>query len=286
MTALDRQLQPSRNPRRYAAAVALFGAAGVLIGVHLWLPDTLLSQFVFRYGDPNLVTVWAAATIHDSTSHLVSNLAWYGIVIGPAYTLYAIWGRRRLFWLLYGSLLVVTPLTTVAVDYWLLYLRWGLVGPESIAFGFSGVVSAFGGLLAVGLAKVVAEWYSWPISIVTTLAFVVSGMGVAVVRSPLVASQRGGVVLAGVLGIGMAGGLLAWYRGWISLPQWLSTHQDAILLVGVCGSVLSALVAGMVTIEGVSAGRFPNVIAHGTGFVTGVSVAMGGWCVARGVLSR
>ena len=285
MTALDRQLQPSRNPRRYAAVVALFGVVGVLIGVHLWLPDTLLSQFVFRYGDPNLVTVWTAATIHHSTSHLVSNLAWYGIVIGPAYTLYAIWGRRRLFWLLYGSLLVVTPLTTVAVDYWLLYLRWGLVGPESIAFGFSGVVSAFGGLLAVGLAKVVAEWYSWPISIVTTLAFVVSGMGVAVVRSPLVASQRIGVVLGCVLGIGMAGCLLTWRRGWIPLRQWLSTHQDEIVIVGVYGLVLSSLMAGMLAIEGVSDGRFPNVIAHGTGFITGITVAAGGSCLARGLLS-
>ncbi|OYR78988.1 hypothetical protein DJ72_14580 [Halorubrum distributum] len=247
----------------------------MLIGVHLWLPDTLLSQFVFRYGDPNLVTVWTAATIHDSTSHLVSNLAWYGIVIGPAYTLYAIWGRRRLFWLLYGSLLVVTPLTTVAVDYWLLYLRWGLVGPESIAFGFSGVVSAYGGLLAVGLAGVVAERYSWPISIVTTIGFVASGLGIALYQSPLVTIRTTGVLTVGIV-VAVGLGSFWWRSRELSVRRWLSTHQDAILLFGACGIVVTVLVAGMLSVEAVSGGRFPNVVAHGTGFVTGVSLAATG----------
>jgi hypothetical protein len=247
----------------------------VLIGVHLWLPDTLLSQFVFRYGDPNLVTVWAAATIHDSTSHLVSNLAWYGIVIGPAYTLYAIWGRRRLFWLLYGSLLVVTPLTTVAVDYWLLYLRWGLVGPESIAFGFSGVVSAFGGLLAVGLAGVVTERYSWSISIVTTVGFVASGLGIALYQSPLVAIPTTGVLTVGIV-VAVGLGSFWWRSRELSICGWLSAHQEAILLFGACGIVVTALVAAMFSVETVSSGRVPNVVAHGTGFVTGVSLAATG----------
>ncbi|TKX84821.1 hypothetical protein EXE43_16855 [Halorubrum sp. SS5] len=175
MTASDTQLL-SQNQRDHGDVVALFGVAIVLISVHLWLPSRLASEFVFTYGNPSLVTAWTAATIHDSTGHLVSNLAWYGVVIGLAYALYTIWSRHRLFWLLYGSLLVISPLITVAVDYWFLYQQWELVGPNSIAFGFSSVVSAFGGLLVVGLAGVVAEWYSWRISTVTTLAFILSGL--------------------------------------------------------------------------------------------------------------
>jgi hypothetical protein len=276
MTALD--IQPP-NPQHwglYADVVALLGVAGALIGVHLWLPDSLLSKLVFTYGEPGLITVWTAVTIHDSTAHLISNLAWYGIVIGAAYTLYAIRGRRRLFWLLYGSLLVVTPLTTIAADYWLLYQQWGLVGPNSIAFGFSGVVSAFGGLLAVGLASVVAEWYSWRMSTVTTLAFVISGLTGAAVRSSFIPSQSAGLVAVGVLGVAAGGTLFGWNRGRLSPRQWLSTHHDAIVTVGACGFILIALVAGMFTVEGVSAGRFSNVLAHGTGFVIGVSVAAAG----------
>ena len=272
MTALDRKLLTSRNQSHYADIAGLLGVAGVLIGVHLWLPNTLLSQFVFTYGDPNLVTAWTAATIHDSTTHLVSNLAWYGIIIGPAYTLYAIWGRRRLFWLLYGSLLVVTPLTTIAVDYWVLYQQWGLVGPDSIAFGFSGVVSAFGGLLAVGLAGVVAERYSWPISIVTTAGFLAIGSGIALYQSPLVAIPTTGVLSVGIV-VAVGLGSFWWRSRELSVRRWLSTHQDAILLFGACGIVVTALVAGMLSVDPVSSGRFSNVVAHGTGFVTGITLA-------------
>ncbi len=74
--------------------------------------------------------------------------------------------------------------------------------------------------------------------------------------------------------------LLGWRCGWIPLRQWVSAHQETIVIVGGCGILLSAVVAVLFTVEGVSAGRFPNVIAHGTGFVTGVSVAAGGWRVA------
>jgi len=271
MTTLDGPFLSSRNQGHYADVVALLSVAGLLIGAHLWLPNALLSRFVFRYGNPNLVTAWTAATIHDSTAHLVSNLAWYGFVIGPAYTLYANWDRRRLFWLLYGGLLVITPLTTVAVDYWLLYQRWGLVGPESVAFGFSGVVSAFGGLLIVGLAGVSAEWYSWRISIATTVACVASGVVGAFYESSVLAVPRP-VVLAGGVAV-VIGFVLFRQYGEPSTRRWVSTHKDAIILFGGCGVVVSGLVAAMFSVEAISAGRFMNVIAHGTGFVTGVIAA-------------
>lgn len=275
MKAVDRQVQTSWTQSHSRDVAVLLVVAGTLIGVHFWLPERLLSEFVFTYGEPSLMTAWTAAAVHDSTAHLVSNLAWYGIVIGPAYTLYATWGRRRLFWLLYGSLLVVTPLTTVAVDYWLLYLRWGLVGPESIAFGFSGVVSAFGGLLAVGLAGVVTERYSRSISIVTTVGFVASGLGIALYQSPLVAIPTVGVLTVGIV-VAVGLGSFWWRSRGLSICGWLSTHQDAILLFGACGIVVTALVAGMFSVEAVSGGRVPNVVAHGTGFVTGVSLAATG----------
>lgn len=255
--------------------VALLGVVGVLIGVHLWLPETLLSAFVFTYGEPGVVSVWTAATIHDSAAHLVSNLAWYAVVIGPAYTLYAILDRRRLFWLLYTSLLVATPLSTVAVDYWLLYQRWGLVGPDSIAFGFSGVVSAFGGLLVVGLTTAIVAWYSWPISIATVVGFVASGLGIALFQSPLVAVPSFGMLPVGVV-VAVGLGSFWWRLRERSVRQWLSGHQDAILLFVASGIVITALVAGMFSVETISGGRFPNVVAHGTGFVTGVSFAATG----------
>lgn len=275
MTALDRRGPTSRDQSHYRDGAALLSVAGALIAVHLWCPDPQLSAFVFTYGEPSVLTAWTAAAVHDSPAHLTANLGWYGLVVGAAYLVYVTWGRRRLFWLLYGALLVVAPLTTVAIDYWLLYQRWGLVGPESIAFGFSGVVSAFGGLLVVGLFGVIAEWYTWPVSAATTVAFVASGVGVALYQSPLLARPSTVVPVAGILvAIGFVS--LRWWDRDLTVRRWLSAHRPAIVLAGSCGIVISALVAGMFSIEPVSGGRFPNVIAHGTGFVTGVCVAGGG----------
>lgn len=275
MTEVGTRLSTVQVPTRSEDLGALLGVVGVLIGVHFWIPETLLSEFVFTYGEPSVVSVWTAATIHDSTAHLVSNLAWYAVVIGPAYTLYAILDRRRLFWLLYTSLLVATPLSTVPVDYWLLYQRWGLVGPDSIAFGFSSVVSAFGGLLVVGLTAAIAAWYSWPISIATVIGFIASGLGIALFQTPLVAVPSFGMLPVGaVVAVGL--GSFWWRLRERSVRQWLSGHQDAILLFAASGVVITALVAGMFSVETISGGRFPNVVAHGTGFVTGVSFAATG----------
>lgn len=117
MSRADTHLTDLRRHLRDAGVGVLLSVACVLAGIHVAVPEPLVSQFVFTYGDPQLVTVWTAAAIHDSPAHFASNLAWYGIVVALAYTLYSIWGRRRLFWLLYGSLLLITPPATVAVDY-------------------------------------------------------------------------------------------------------------------------------------------------------------------------
>lgn len=120
-----------------------------------------------------------------------------------------------------------------------------------------------------------AAWYTWAISIASTFTFVVCGLGVALYRSSLPT-----VPSAGVLAIGGAILLVAIGLGWqyreIAVRQWLSTHQNAIILLGACGGVVSSFVVVLFSVEAASGGRFPNVIAHGTGFVTGLSVAVGG----------
>lgn len=99
-------LSTLRKRIQYSGVWVLLNVPSILVVIHGVFPEPLLSQFVFTYGDPQVVTVWTAAAIHDSPRHLASNLAWYMVVVGLAYTLYADWGRRRLFWLLYGSLLL------------------------------------------------------------------------------------------------------------------------------------------------------------------------------------
>ena len=126
----------------------LSGVVGVLVTVHFFLPEALRSQFLFTYGEPTVVSAWTAAILHDSVSHLASSVTWYAIVMASAYALTTTWKRRRPFWLAVVGCLVLAPPMTKLGDYWLLKLQWNLVADATTARGFSGVVSAFGGLLS------------------------------------------------------------------------------------------------------------------------------------------
>jgi len=58
-----------------------------------------------------------------------------------------------------GGVVVVIPPLVTAADYWLLYQRWGLAGPQTVGFGFSGVVSGLVGVLIASTIGTVADRY-------------------------------------------------------------------------------------------------------------------------------
>ena len=129
----------------------LFGAAIGLVAAYVVVPSD--SAFVFTYGDPSVLTIWTAAAQHDSASHLLSNVTTYALVVGITYTVYMTQKRRAEFWVIVASCLLITPPVTTAGDYWLLAVQWSIVAPTATAQGFSGVVSAFVGVLFVSLVE-------------------------------------------------------------------------------------------------------------------------------------
>lgn len=96
---------------------------GLLVAIHVLLPEVLRAEFVFTYGEPSLVSLWTAAVLHDSWSHLVSNVAWYAVVTGLTYVLLVKRGHRREFWLATAGCVVVVPPVTKFVDYWVLLIQ-------------------------------------------------------------------------------------------------------------------------------------------------------------------
>lgn len=127
----------------------LLGIAIGLVAAYVVVPSD--SAFVFTYNDPSVLTMWTAATQHDTVSHLASNVATYALVVGITYPIYVAQKRRTEFWVIVASCLLITPLVTTAGDYWLLAVHWDVVAPTATAQGFSGVVSAFVGVLFVSL---------------------------------------------------------------------------------------------------------------------------------------
>lgn len=129
----------------------LFGVAIGLMAAYVVVPSD--SAFVFTYGDPSVLTMWTAAAQHDSASHLLSNVTTYVLVVGITYPIYMAQKRRTEFWVIVASCLLITPPVTTAGDYWLLAVQWSIVAPTATAQGFSGVVSAFVGVLFVSLVE-------------------------------------------------------------------------------------------------------------------------------------
>lgn len=259
--------------KQFVEVAILAGFGGLLIAIYLLVPESLRAELVFTYGEPSLVSAWTAAAVHSSWSHVVSNVAWYAVVVGSMYALLAKRGRQRTFWLATASCVVVTPPVTKLVDYWVLLLQWEVVAGITTASGFSGVVSAFGGMLYVILLGTVTEWYGHTAGVAVTGTVTVAPLAVLSVTSdvlPEVAGIALGVMSAILIVIGAIHGDLVqriqhiWVR-----------DRDAGVLVGVGWVVVVALISVLFQIELNGSGRFVNVVAHGTGFVTGMLVTLG-----------
>ena len=254
-------------------ATMLAGLGVLIIAVHMLLPESLRAEFVFMYGSPSLVSAWTAAAVHDSWSHLVSNVAWYAVVVGSTYGLLAKRGRRRVFWFATAGCVVAAPPVTKAVDYWILLVQWEVVAGVTTAIGFSGVVSALGGMLYVVLLGTVTAWYGYAAGVVT--------VGSVAVTSLTVLSFTSGVLpkIAGIA-LGIMGVILfvtgARRRDLIQRVRrvWVR-DRDAGVLVGIGWVVVVALISVLFQVELDASRRFVNVVAHGTGFVTGMLVTVG-----------
>lgn len=197
----------------------------------------------------------------------------YLVVIGPTYALYRTWGRRRRFWLLMGGVIVIVPPLVSAADYWLLYQRWGLAGPQTVGFGFSGAVSGLVGVLAASTVGSVADWYgrrsavyvavalagSWVIAVLTTTGRSVSRL----CAFPLSI----GLAIVGIAGI---------VRQWRSIPveALQQIHRNQLWVIGTSFLIAWVLTVALFQIEGSVTPRFVNVIAHGTGLLTGINLTI------------
>ena len=264
-----RRVSPTST--RSVEIAILSGIAGLLIVVHVLLPEPLRSQFVFTYGEPSVVSPWTAAILHDSVSHLASSVAWYAIVMASTYALVTTWRRRRPFWIAVVGCLVLTPPVTKLVDYWVLSIQWDLVADATTARGFSGVVSAFGGLLYVSLARTATAWYGYDAGVVTTGTIVLGALS-ALTATSAVLSPSVAIVICGIIAVAF-GSVIVSNRTQISeWRAWVVSERDNLLLIGGGSAVVVGLLSQLFQVELDASGRFVSVIAHGTGFTTGMVV--------------
>lgn len=127
----------------------LLAAVPLLLIAVFTLPAGTREAFVLEYAEPTLVTMYASHFVHRSAGHLAANLAGYAVIVPTAYLLSLLAGRRHLFRVSFLSFLVALPFGLSALN--LVFFR------PAVAYGFSGVVMGFFGLLALSLYVYLAD---------------------------------------------------------------------------------------------------------------------------------
>ena len=134
-TALRRLVSP-----RELAVLAVFPA--VIAGTFL-LPLEARRALAFAYTDPTVLTAYVSHFVHFRVDHLLANLIGYLLVVPATYLLSAFADRRRLFWIMFATVLLAGPFVLSGLN---------LAVPRSaIGYGSSGLIMAFFGILPVAL---------------------------------------------------------------------------------------------------------------------------------------
>lgn len=178
---------------------ALLTVPTVLVLVFL-APLPLRRSLAFEYADPSLVTAFASAYVHLEPSHLLANLATYGVVVPVAYALSVGGGHRGRFYTAFVTFLLAFP-TVLA------YLNLAIVR-SAATYGFSGVTMAFVGYLLFSLAASLdARFDVGPERAIAPALFFLT-VGVVAALSVRSVVPENGTVLLGTAGL-VAAALLA-----------------------------------------------------------------------------
>lgn len=263
-----------RSIERVVDISILVAIPALLTSIHFLLPASVYENLVFTFDNANPVTAWTTAYLHESPRHLYDNLAGYATAIGFTYYLYAAeLQRRRLFWTTVAVLLAVTPFVTTAIDYIILYQYAGLLAASGTSVGFSGIVSAFGGMLFAGIGGfVAAEYDAWD-ALHTVLLITLAALGALTTINSILTPTIAVLLSIGFILLGVQLVPAAVIRSPAQRSNYLRQHAGTATTVVVCGTVVCVLVVGMLPLNVVQNGSFVNILAHTTGFIFGAGVA-------------
>lgn len=146
---------PSADPRFLAEVARLVRPVDVLaltavptvLASALLLPASVRRGLALSYVEPTLPSAVASHFVHLDVPHLAANLAVYAMVVPVTFLLCALAGRRREFYVAFATFLLGFPVLLSALNVALARPRLG--------YGFSGVNTAFFGLLPIALC-----WYA------------------------------------------------------------------------------------------------------------------------------
>jgi len=260
---------------RRTVALDLFVVAavipGLLIALHLLLPESARTALVLQHGDPDPLEFLTAAYVHSNVPHLRNNVTGYLAAIVMAYLLCLEAGRRRWFFVTFGAVLVLIPVFVNLVSY---VTFAGAFPAAPSTRGFSAVVAATAGFVYVALLVLLRTAYSTEtatfagavIFLVLLVTFYV--LHVSVIEPLLLAGASGSALLCLAALVVSARGRIPRNRaGW----KRLGSESVPVALVT---ALLVAFVVGLFPQRVIVDGMIINVYAHWLGLVGGVAAAV------------
>lgn len=139
------------------------------------LPHATRRALTFAYMDPSLATAYASTFVHLDIGHLLVNVGGYLVVAPLAYVLSVLSGRRRRFFVAFATILLVFPFA-------LSYLNLA-IPRASVGYGFSGILMAFVGYLAIALGDFADARFDAGSTETLAPAFFFFGLALAAVMS-------------------------------------------------------------------------------------------------------
>jgi len=123
--------------------LALIFSVPILLSLIFLLPESVQNSLILDYGNYSIFNLWSSAYVHRGFNHFSNNLAAYCVLIGPIYLLFVLADERKLFRYTFLAFLVILPFVIALSNI-------AALGSGTGA-GFSGIGSAFFGLLPVAL---------------------------------------------------------------------------------------------------------------------------------------
>ncbi|WP_434523137.1 hypothetical protein [Halorubrum sp. AS12] len=123
--------------------LTLISSVPIFLSLVFLLPESIQNALILDYGNYSIFNLWSSAFVHRGFNHFSNNLAAYCVLIGPIYLLLVLADERKLFRYTFLSFLFILPFVIALSNI-------AALGSGTGA-GFSGIGSAFFGLLPVSL---------------------------------------------------------------------------------------------------------------------------------------
>lgn len=175
--------------------VVILAVVPAVLAAAFALPEPTRGSLTFDYAEPTALTAFTTAYVHYSVPHLLVNLGGYLLVVPVAYLLSVLSRNRQQFFTVFFTYVVVFP--PLLAVFGLLFI------PRGLGMGFSGVLMAFYGYLAIAVADHVAEHFDIGSTLNVAPLLFFSGLGLITVlglwsrlATPTVLLGTAGIVAA------------------------------------------------------------------------------------------